>query len=277
LAVSWIERGDPAGAPVVHFHGWPSSRLEQFAGEALLRQFGIRWLSLDRPGYGETPFVAPHTFANWARTVEAWADTQGLGRFHLSGFSGGGPFAQAVAAHLGERILSLNLIASLAPFGHHGVQCDPPWSGVKGLVLDHVPFLASGGLQLMNRWRRFGPRSLGRFQLSLLHPLDREILTQPNHRERMEKSLAVAMHQGVGHILADLYLYRAAWDFDYDAIRCPTHIWAGSSDIQVPPECSRWLARRIAGARLKEYEGEAHYLALNHACEIIETIAAVRT
>ena len=274
MAVSWLERGDPSGIPVVHFHGWPSSRLEQFADDALLRRYGLRWLSLDRPGYGETRFAAEHTFTNWARTVDQWADTQGLERFHVSGFSGGGPFAQAVAAHLGPRILSLNLIASLAPFGPDAVTVAPPWSGLRGWILDSTPWLATGMLKLLDQCRHLNPAAVGRFQLSLLHPLDQAALAQPHHRERMAASLAVAMQQGVGHILADLHLYRSTWDFQYDDIRCPAHLWVGTEDQQVPPECSRWLAGRIKNARLKQFEGEAHYLALNHSTEIIKTIAA---
>lgn len=272
MGVSWLERGDPQGQPVLHFHGWPSSRLEQFAGDDLLRRHGLRWLSLDRPGYGETTFEAEHSFCNWARTIRRWADDQNLQHFHVSGFSGGGPFAQAVAAYLGDRVLSLTLIASLAPFGRDAVQVAPPWSGLRSLILDHTPGLAIFGFSAFTRLRRLSPRMAEKFQLAQFHPLDQKLLDQEATLARIANSYDEATRQGVRHFIADLQLYRAAWDIDHDAIRCPTHVWLGGADTQVPPECSRWLARRIPFATLHEFAGEAHYVALSHANEILNAI-----
>lgn len=272
MPVSYLERGDPSGAPVLHFHGWPSSRLEQFAGEDLLLKHHLRWLSLDRPGYGETPFQREHTLRNWARTIDRWATDHGLDRFHVCGFSGGGPFAQAVAAHLPERVLSLHLIASLAPFGDGAVQVPPPWAGAGEVLLKYAPALAVLGFAAFNRYRKLRPLAAERFQLSTMHPSDREILDHPHILDRFAKSHEASMQQGVRHIIEDLQLYRSRWDFEQRIIQCPTRIWVGSEDIQVPAECSRWLAKQIPNATLREYPGEAHYLAYRHADEILAAI-----
>lgn len=125
--VSWEVRGAPSGRPILHFHGWPSSRLEELAPEPLLEQFNLCCYSLDRPGYGHSCFhPAHHTFSTWAARVAAWADSQGLSSFHVSGFSGGGPFARAVAALLPQRVQSLTLINPLAPFGSAFTPAQPP-------------------------------------------------------------------------------------------------------------------------------------------------------
>lgn len=272
MPVSWLERGDPNGCPLLHFHGWPSSRLEQFAEDALLKKHQLRWFSLDRPGYGETTFNPNHTFANWARTVDQWATDQGLERFHVLGFSGGGPFAQAIAAHLPHRVLSLNLVASLAPFGLDSLNHPPPWAGAANLILNHTPSLAKSLFQLFNQFRKLNPLAYERLQLTKLHPIDQKILNRPEILERFARSHAESMRQGVRHIIEDLQLYRSNWDFSYDSILCPTRIWVGSADIQVPPECSKWLAKRISGATLTEYPGEAHYIAHLHADEILRDL-----
>ncbi len=272
MAVSWIERGDPSGRPLLHFHGWPSSRLEQFAEEDLLKKHKLRWFSLDRPGYGETTFHPQHTFKNWAATVDQWATDQCLDQFHVLGFSGGGPFAQSIAAHLPHRTLSLNLIASLSPFGPDFLNHPPPWKGPANGILNHAPSLAISVFQLFNLYRKINPLAYERMQLSNLHPLDQKILNRPETLERFAKSHAESMRQGVRHIIEDLLLYKSNWDFNHDSITCPTRIYVGTADIQVPPECSKWLAKRISGATLTEYPNEAHYIAHLHADEILRDL-----
>jgi pimeloyl-ACP methyl ester carboxylesterase len=46
--------GDPEGAPLLHLHGTPGSRLD-FATDrydAALREAGVRFIAVDRPGFG---------------------------------------------------------------------------------------------------------------------------------------------------------------------------------------------------------------------------------
>jgi pimeloyl-ACP methyl ester carboxylesterase len=56
--------------------------------------------------------------------IVAAADSQGWGRFHLVGYSGGGAAALAFAAHYPERLLSLGLL-------------EPAWSGNWGWSAAH--------------------------------------------------------------------------------------------------------------------------------------------
>ena len=44
--------GDPAGFPVMYFHGTPGSRLDLAFGDELIAAMGVRLVSFDRPGYG---------------------------------------------------------------------------------------------------------------------------------------------------------------------------------------------------------------------------------
>ncbi len=270
LRTSWLERGVADGAPLVHFHGWPSSRLEQFASDELLRELGIRWFSLDRPGYGGTKYV--RGLRAWTEMVEEWADERGLGRFHVLGFSAGGQSAQAVAACLPERVLSLNLIGSLCPFGEGGVNYPPPWAGSAEFILKRAPLLGVAGLSVLNAYRKWKPLDYERRLLSGLHPADRAILEGPGMLEAMAEAHGEAMRQGVWHIVEDLRMLAGAWDVDFEAIRCPARIWVGGEDFQVPVACSRWLAGRLKDAKLVEFAGEAHYIAHRHAREILEVI-----
>jgi pimeloyl-ACP methyl ester carboxylesterase len=98
------QAGVPDGTPLVFFHGTPSSRLETSYADELCVELGIRMISFDRPGYGESP-ARPFSLASIARDTADLADALGVDRFATAGQSGGGPFSLAAAAVLGDRVI----------------------------------------------------------------------------------------------------------------------------------------------------------------------------
>ena len=81
MVVGWVEEsrydvsgrtlavrqaGDPGGRPVVYFHGTPSCRLDAAFADDLCAELGVRMVSFDRPGYGESP-AAPFSLSSIAR------------------------------------------------------------------------------------------------------------------------------------------------------------------------------------------------------------------
>ncbi|MDX2270003.1 MAG: alpha/beta hydrolase [Bryobacter sp.] len=274
--VSYLERGDPSGTPLLHFHGWPSSRIEQFIPEELLREYGLRWFSLDRPGYGGTLWFAEHGFADWARRVADWAAGQNISRFHVLGFSGGGPYAMACAYYLPERVASLTLLGSLAPFGPQACPAPPPWKGWGEILLHHAPELGIAGFQVADFLRRRFPRPFEVWQVRQTDPRDQEILLAEDKLAQLEAAHAEAFRQGVRHIVHDLRLSARPWDFTPAGIAVPTFVHVGLRDRQVPPAAGLWLAETIAQAQLFRYPDEGHYLGHRQARNILEAIRNIR-
>src|SRR5215203_926850 len=86
------------------------------------QEFGIRWASYDRPGYGgSTPRPDRHVVTA-AGDTSAVADALGIDRFAVMGYSHGGSHALACAALLPERVLGVVSVAGLAPFGAEGLD-----------------------------------------------------------------------------------------------------------------------------------------------------------
>ncbi|HEY6429621.1 MAG TPA: alpha/beta hydrolase, partial [Acidimicrobiales bacterium] len=111
------EAGEPAGRPVLHFHGTPGCRLELAWADERLAAEGVRLVTFDRPGYGgSTP--APFGLTSLARLALTVADELGLDRFATSGLSGGGPFALAVAAVAPDRVTAVGVLSGGGPFQH---------------------------------------------------------------------------------------------------------------------------------------------------------------
>ncbi|WP_296667594.1 alpha/beta fold hydrolase, partial [Demequina sp.] len=121
--VHWYEDG-PRDAPLVLFwhHGTPN--IGQPPGPLMkpATDRGIRWVALDRPGYGGSTRQEGRCVADVAEDVAAVADELGVERFAVVGHSGGGPHALACAASLGGRVRAAVSIAGLAPFEAGGLD-----------------------------------------------------------------------------------------------------------------------------------------------------------
>src|SRR5256884_7962285 len=100
-ALSYAEWGDPSGDPVLHFHGTPGSRLERHVDDRLYGRLGVRYVTIDRPGYGRSDPCPGRSFIDWASDVRSLADALAIERFRIFAVSGGSPFTLAAASVLG--------------------------------------------------------------------------------------------------------------------------------------------------------------------------------
>ena len=95
--LGFAEFGDQQGRPLFYFHGFPGSRLEARLADRISRDLHVRFIAIDRPGYGLSSFKAGRSFLDLADDVCDLADTLEIGRFSILGVSGGGPYAAACA------------------------------------------------------------------------------------------------------------------------------------------------------------------------------------
>ncbi len=111
--MSYVERGDPAGVPIVYFHGPLGAGEEWPLPDADLG--GIRLLVPERPGFGDSEPVDDRLRSDWVQEVEQWADKLGLTRFSIVAWSLGCSYALNCAAWLRDRVSGLDLVSSPAP------------------------------------------------------------------------------------------------------------------------------------------------------------------
>ena len=95
--LAYAEFGIPDGKPVFYFHGSNGSRLERHPDESIAASLGIRIITIDRPGHGLSDYQPRRKLLDWPGDVEALADSLGIGRFAVAGFSSGGPHLLACA------------------------------------------------------------------------------------------------------------------------------------------------------------------------------------
>lgn len=88
----------------------------------MLEEFGIYYLSFDRPGYGESDPHPKKSAKSIAFDIEELADQLGLGpKFYVVGFSMGGEIVWSCLKYIPHRYVCINLSAftnslSLAPY-----------------------------------------------------------------------------------------------------------------------------------------------------------------
>jgi len=116
------DTGDPDGYPVFLMHGMPGSRVGPRPRSIVLHRLGVRLISYDRPGYGQSTRMRGRSVFDAGADVTAIADHLKLKRFSVVGRSGGGPHALAAAAYDQERVERVALLVSAAPSDAEGLD-----------------------------------------------------------------------------------------------------------------------------------------------------------
>ena len=273
----WIacaECGDPGGRPVFAFHGIPGSRLQQHPDAGIAAERGMRVIHIDRPGFGLSSPCPARTLASWAHDIVAIADRLDLETFAVAGVSGGGPFALACAALLGERVTRAAIVSGVGPPGSmHGGRTTLG-AHAAFYFAARAPRLLRGPLGAA---ARLGVRAPGRFFDRLarhLAPDDQRTLARPEVRAMLARDLGESLRQGVDAVLTDLRLEARPWQLPLEAIRTPVALWHGDADRIVPPAAARHLAAVIPGAQAQVLPGLGHFMILDCWAGVLDWLMA---
>ena len=254
--LAWAEYGASDGVPVLLFHGTPGSRLDH---DAFDRPTRIRLIVPDRPGFGMSDPQPGRRLVEWPDDVAQLADALGLGRFHVAGISGGGPYALVCAALMPDRVLGAAVICGVGPLeipelregmNEQNVMMDELarsnpaavleiCDGIAQVVKADVSAFIDGGLESMV-------------------PIDRETVAIPEVRAMFATSVVEALRQGGVGFADDMVTHASPWGFDPATIAVPVHLVHGALDRNVPVSNAEYLARVIPGAKLRVLPDQAH-------------------
>jgi len=260
-----LELGDPAGRPVIYFHGYPGSRLEGRLTADAARRLGLRVLAPDRPGIGESTFQPGRTIGACAADVAELADRLALARFAVVGVSGGGPYALACAARIPERLAGVALVGALGPLDRpehmHGMVTT---NRLALMIAARLPPLARIGVGLAARFFRRHPGRYLAYMLASAPPADRGILAEPSYRALFTESTAEALRQGGQGVAWELTLLARPWDFRLQQMAMPVRIWQGLADNIVPVAMARHLAATLPHGEPRYVPEEGHLSLIVH-------------
>jgi pimeloyl-ACP methyl ester carboxylesterase len=113
--IYYIDEGQPGDRAVVFIGGQGTSlevfQLTEFARSSR-EELGLRVISVERNGFGESEFDPSLGYADYVNEVLAVLDHLGVEKFAIMGISGGGAYAAHLAATVPDRVISLHLGAA---------------------------------------------------------------------------------------------------------------------------------------------------------------------
>ncbi len=273
--LAWYEYGDPGGRPCVYITGTPASGVAGGLYHAAARQAGVRWISVDKPGYGGSDFQRGRRLLDWPQDVRALADHLGLDRFAVAGESGGGPHALALAYGLPQRVTAALVIAGMGP-GHEAWvrQGMKPMNRRLLWLAQHAPGLLRWALRAMARTLSDAARRERwvQRQLRASPPADRALFQR--YPELMPLTLDAAceaLRPGPEGAAQELQMLASPWGFDPARIQVPVWLWHGTEDVNVPVAVARALAAAIPDCQAHFIAGAGHAL-YEHRHEMVQAL-----
>lgn len=274
--LAWREYGRADGLPCVYTTGTPASGLAGGLHHEAAARAGIRWISVDKPGYGLSDYQRGRTLLDWPGDVGALAGHLGLDRFAVAGESGGGPHALALAYALGERITTAVVLAGMGPGDQPsvrqgmrrqnrfllGVAQRAPWALLPPAAM--IGFLVSNP----RRAERYSRR-----QAAGSPPADREVL-----RDAATLALALAatrdaFRAGPRGAAQELAILARPWGFDLADVKVHVDLWHGTEDVNVPVSIARAVVDRLPNCEARIVEGAGHMVGWTRTDDIMAAVA----
>jgi pimeloyl-ACP methyl ester carboxylesterase len=281
------EVGDPNGSPGFYFHGAPGSRLEGLLYAEANREFGIRMIIPDRPGYGLSNNHENRTYLDWAQDVAELAHYLGVKRFAVLGYSSGRPYAAAVAHQIPERVTVMVIVAGEGPYASDDYPPD---------VFDSTTFNGSD----VNKWMIWSANRAP-WQMRTLFGASRILLLRdPGGMlqsedgfdfEMPEKDIRFFPHDfgqefiavqiegfrpGVEGVVRDFTIERLPWPFALEEIRTySVLVFHGAGDTSVDPAIADYVCGRIPTCAAPViFLGEGHSVVYYRYAEIVHAMLA---
>uniref|UniRef100_A0A7S3LPP2 Serine aminopeptidase S33 domain-containing protein n=1 Tax=Aplanochytrium stocchinoi TaxID=215587 RepID=A0A7S3LPP2_9STRA len=158
---------------------------------------------------------------------------------------------------LGERVSSLSLISSDAPYKRIGPEMIKRLYGVENLTAE---------IALQNAQTNYD-----HLKTSYLG------MTKENRRKLAIEDVEEAVKQGLEGVAADSLLETGDWDFEISNIKSPVTVWHGKADTDVPVESSRFLVDlfpQTCQKKINYIEGESHSMIRRHWNSILEDLVS---
>lgn len=241
-----------AGARTILFIGGAgtSARAAELVAflDSMRRGLKLRLISVERSGFGDTPFDPRWGFDNYVSDVREVLDSRGVDRFVLVGISGGGTYAGHVAAGLADRLISVHLAAALSHLDAANPACTATSDQIAAILKPQVA----------------APRVWWAL------PPDGVVSHLPSFAERAAdegaRAFFIAGQMGdPAPMVAETRRFCMP-PADVSRVTAPLFLYYGLADTAVPPSHGAdWASRYGSHAQtFRRYEGEGHDVQYRH-------------
>ncbi|KAH8725023.1 alpha/beta hydrolase [Phaeosphaeriaceae sp. PMI808] len=279
--LGYAQYGSPTGKAILYNHGFPGSRLEGAAHHKDALELGLRFISIDRPGFGWSSPRAGGKVIDWAKDVQCLAEHLELEEYAVMGTSGGGPPTLACAYGLpSTKLKAVAIVCGMGPpdigmrgagWLHrlgwpHGIRYAPAWMGRilwRSQAIGRIELHEEKQLELMLRDSANAIES------------ERDIFTDLDFMRLCLRACREAFAQGYAHMWADGV--RSCMDFGFrvEDVRkdLKVHLWYGTIDTFVPIVHGRTIAERLGEGAVRHFKEEGHAgISVHWRREILEAL-----
>lgn len=254
-SVRYLDTGERGWHPVVFFGGLGTSAgafsLTEFA-RPLRETLGLRFVSVERNGFGDTPFTPGLGFEQAVDDVLKVLHLRRVERFSVVAISGGGPYAGRLVARVPELVASLHLAAATS--GGELLRCGAATAilaDLEGIVADPEDF-----------WE---------------YPPESPVRLIPGFVEasRQEGRHALGNPRRAASALAHELALLGSWELpDLREVVTPSFLYWGAHDEVVPLEQARvWQTALGHDVTLRVHPDCGHDVQYLHWHEILADIA----
>lgn len=252
-ALGFAEFGPRTGIPLFFFSGGGSTRLTRHPDDSILEELGVRLITIDRPGIGLSDYHPKRRLLDWPEDIAHLADSLGIDRFAVLGWSAGGPHALVCAYKIPHRLHAVGVMSGIAPLHWPGLI--PMVTSVSSRLSSLIRGLARLGM---------GPGVPSPVRGSAESPEEVRAI----HRQRLRD----IVRAGEWERAVELLMLASPWGFRLQDITTPVHLWWGTRDATTPLHMAAYLQRTLPSARLRIWPDEGHHVGFTHWREVVETL-----
>ena len=276
--LAYAEYGDPAGALVMHFHGSGGSRMEWPGDQSILKDIGVRFISMDRPGHGWSDPEPKRTLLDWPRDVEALAKHLCVESFYVEGWSAGGAYALACSYQLPSRVRACAILSGIGPYDR-----PDPLQGLSPEIAEWMRNAREMPEKVLPFRQRMADVLASRSSAAVGAMLaagnaedDRAVAARPDLQILMGTNIKEGYRQGPEGPAQDDVVINSPWGFRLEEIAAPIDVWQGEIDRNVPLTQGETQHRRLPNSTLRVLPNTAHLFPLVRWREILLTLLGPR-
>lgn len=273
--LSYSIYGDPDGAPLVAMHGSADCRLIWGLLDQAATDAGVCLIAPDRPGFGNSAYVAGRTSLDHAADVIELVDHLDHQSVAVITISGGLVFGLAAASAYPSRIYRLTSYAGMFLTAPGAIEeMNPLQKAIVRLCLRWPAVIKPLGKMLFGPQvflAARSPRIVFKMLRATRPPGDKRVLDRPDVTDRMIAA-APSQFRSVAAVTESLTTQQLPpFPFELSRINQQVLVWQGGKDDVHTPAMGRLLADQCPNAtlhyfpELATFDFDVHYDAMMRA------------
>jgi pimeloyl-ACP methyl ester carboxylesterase len=269
------EYGDPAGHPVLFFHGMIGSHYQASYIADQAGQEGFRIIAPNRPGVGLSEFIKRKGPLEAVDDIEDLVAVLELDDFSVVGISGGTPYALATFYRLGLRVKTVTVISGMGPMRLRGAVRS--MDRRRRMVLEvgsRYPHLAMQFFAKARYRFRTDPDGFLHRLIATWCVADQQAFQRKEVYDLFMKDLHQVFTDGKGPetLSQELAIYR---DYGFSVADLPVErrvtLWHGLADNIVPATMAWAMTQTLPNSEAHFVPG-GHFVAVDIAGQIISRL-----